>query len=217
MFITPARSDDLDDLIEKGQEFNLSPEIIENSPVLQKWLQEIPNVLEDIKNQPSFRTRVRLGYTQFPSSDDVGGIYVGIEDVFIDRSRFTVSGEYATSFKGERLSLGGDLHYYILPLGSYVNLSPVVGYRYLATDGYHTDGVNVGVRLLLALSPEGASDIFITQSFVSPGSSQEVGIMTISAGYAVTENLRISTDIQWQNSIQHKDSRVGINLEWLLF
>lgn len=217
MFITPARSDDLDDLIEKGQEFNLSPEIIENSPVLQKWLQEIPNVLEDIKNQPSFRTRVRLGYTQFPSSDDVGGIYVGIEDVFIDRSRFTVSGEYNTSFKGERLSLGGDLHYYILPLGSYVNLSPVLGYRYLATDGYHTDGVNVGVRLLLALSPEGASDIFITQSFVSPGSSQEVGIMTISAGYAVTENLRISTDIQWQNSIQHKDSRVGINLEWLLF
>lgn len=214
MIVTPAKSDDF---TEKGHEFDLSPEIIENSPVLQKWLQEIPNLLEEIKNQPSFATRVRIGYAQFPSHDHVGGIYVGIEDIFIDQSNFTISAQYDTSFNSDRFSVGGDLHYYVLPLGSYVNLSPVLGYRYLETDGYNTDGVNVGARLVLALSPQGGADIFVTQSFVSPGSSQEVGITSVSAGYALTENLRISTDIQWQNSIQQKDSRVGIGLEWLLF
>lgn len=206
-----------DDLIEKGQEFDLSPEIIEDSPVLQRWLREIPDVFEDIKNQPSFRTRFRVGYSQFPSSNNVGGINIAIEDLFINNSSFTLSGGYNTSFNGDRLSVGGDLHYYMLPLGSYLNLSPVVGYRYIETDGYNTDGVNVGARLVLALSPDGAADIFINQSFVSPGSSQEVGITGISLGYALNENLRISTDIQWQNSIRHKDSRVGIGLEWMAF
>ena len=32
------------------QDLDLSPEIIENSPVLQRWLKEVPNVLEDIRN-----------------------------------------------------------------------------------------------------------------------------------------------------------------------
>lgn len=38
---------------------------IENSPVLQRWQRQVPNVLEDIKNDPSFRTRWRLGYNRF--------------------------------------------------------------------------------------------------------------------------------------------------------
>lgn len=203
------------DLIEKGKQFDLSPEIIENSPLLQEWLKEIPDVLEDIKHEPNFRTRIRFGYSQFPSSNDVGGIHVGVEDIFISNSPFTISGDYQTSFNGKRESFGGDLHYYVLPLGSYVNLSPVVGYRYIETDGYNTDGVNLGARLAFVLSSQGAADVFITQSFVSVGSNQEVGMTNISAGYAIKENLRLSTDIQWQNSIQHKDSRIGIGLEWM--
>jgi hypothetical protein len=213
--VTPVRGDDT--LIETGQEFDLNPEIIESSPVLQQWLQRIPNVLEDIRNQPSFPTRIRLGYVQFPSSHNVGGIEVGVEDIFLNQSRFTISGNYSTSWSDadNRLSIGGDLHYYLLPLGSYVNLSPVVGYRYLETNNYSTDGVNVGVRLVMSLSPKGGADVFLTQSFVSPGSSEEVGITKISAGYALRENMRLSTDIQWQNSLQQKDSKVGIFLEWI--
>jgi hypothetical protein len=210
--INPARGDDL---IERGQEFDLSPEIIENSPVLRRWLREIPNIFEDIHNQPSFRTRVRFGYSQFPSNRHVGGINLGVEDIFIANTPLTVSGEYYTAIGGDRLSVGGDLHYYLLPKGSYINITPVLGYRYLETNGFNTDGVNVGARLVLSLSPGGAADIFVTQSFVSPGSNEEVGITTISAGYALTENIRLSTDIQWQNSIQKEDSRVGISLEWM--
>ena len=198
-----------------AEELELSPEIIENSPVLQRWLEEVPNVLEDIRNDPSFRTRLRLGYSNFPSNDDASGINVGVEDVFIGRSGLTVSGDYQASFNGDRQNFGADLRYYVLPLGSYVNVAPLVGYRNIESNDYSTDGINVGARLMLALSRTGAADVSLTQSFVSPGSSDEVGITTLSFGYAVTRNLRLSTDLQKQNSREEKDSRVGIVVEWM--
>ena len=198
-----------------AQELDLSPEIIENSPVLQRWLRQVPNVLEEIRNDPSFRTRLRLGYSQFPSTGQAAGFNVGVEDVFIGRSGLTVSGDYQRSFNGAREAYGADLRYYILPLGGYVNVAPQVGYRNLTTGNFSTDGVNVGARLMLALSRTGAADASLTQSFVSPGSHDEVGITTLSFGYAVTQNLRVSTDIQKQNSREDKDSRVGIVLEWM--
>jgi hypothetical protein len=198
-----------------AQQLDLSPEIIENSPVLQRWLRQVPNVLEDIRNDPSFRTRVRLGYSHFPSTGQAPGFNVGVEDVFIGRTGLTVSGDYQASFNGDREAFGADLRYYVLPLGSYVNVAPQVGYRYVETGKFSTDGVNVGARLMLALSRTGAADVSLTQSFVSPGSSDEVGITTLSFGYAVTRHLRLSTDIQKQNSREEKDSRVGIVLEWM--
>lgn len=194
---------------------DLSSEIIEESPVLQRWLEEVPDVLEDIEDDPSFRTRIRLGYSHFPSSDDAGGFNIGVEDIFIDRTGLTLSGEYQTSFNGDRVAAGGDLHYYVLPLGNYINIAPVIGYRYIKSGDYSTDGVNVGLRLIFVLSRNGAADISLTQSFVSPGDSEEVGITTLSVGYAITENIRLSTEIQKQNSSTDKDSRVGIAIEWM--
>ncbi len=111
--------------------------------------------------------------------------------------------------------MGSRLRYYLRPLGSYVNVAPVVGYRNLETDRYSTDGVNLGARLLLVLSRGGAADISLTQSWVAPGTDEEVGLTTLSVGYALTRNLRLSTDIQKQNARQSKDSRVGIVLEWM--
>jgi hypothetical protein len=197
------------------QQLDLSPEIIENSPVLQRWLRQVPNVLDEIRNDPSFRTRLRLGYSHFPSTNGASGFNVGVEDVFLGRTGLTVSGDYQRSFNGKRESFGADLRYYVLPLGSYFNIAPQVGYRNLTTGNYSTDGINVGARLMLALSRTGAADIALTQSFVSPGSGDEVGMTTLSFGYAVTRNLRLSTDIQKQNSRENKDSRVGIVLEWM--
>jgi hypothetical protein len=37
-----------------------------------------------------------------------------------------------------------------------------------------------------------------------------VGITTLSFGYAVTRNLRVSTDIQKQNLREEEDRRVGL-------
>lgn len=200
----------------KADKLDLSPEIIKGSPVLQRWLRQVPNVLEEIANDPSFRTRLRLGYSQFPSTGDAGGVNVGVEDVFVGRSGLTLSGDYQATFNGKRSAWGADLRYYLRPLGSYVNVAPLVGYRQLETNRYSIDGLNVGARLLLVLSRGGAADISLTQSWVAPGTDDEVGLTTLSVGYALKRNLRLSTDIQKQNARQYKDSRVGIVLEWML-
>jgi hypothetical protein len=194
-----------------AQNLDLSPEI-EQSPVLQRWRREVPNVLEDIRNDPSFRSRLRFGH--YPSSE--GGIKIGAEDIFIDKSRFTVSGEYHTTFNGKSTGYGADVNYYLRPLGSYINVAPVLGYRHLSGEDYSTDGVNVGAKLLLVLSRGGGADISLTQSWVAPTSSEEIGLTKLSVGYAVTRKLRISTDIEKQNGRVRKDSRVGVVLEWML-
>ncbi len=185
---------------------------IKDSPVLQRWQRQVPNVLEDIKNDPSFRTRWRLGYNRFSQSN---GANIGIEDVFIKKTRLTASGDYQWAFNGKYQSYGADLHYYLRPLGSYVNIAPLVGYRYLQNGDCSTDGINIGAKLKLVLSRGGAADITLAQSWVVPGTTQEVGLTTLSFGYAVTRNLRLATDIQKQNSRHSKDNRVGIILEWM--
>ncbi len=195
---------------------NIDPHILQSSPTLQKWLKQIPDVLEDIRSDPSFKTRLKLGYSQFPSNNNEGGLNVAIEDIFLGRTGFTLSGTYYTSFR-DRQTGGADVQYYLLPLGSYVNVAPLVGYRALVSGEYNTGGVNVGAKLLLALSRDGSADISLSQSFVSAGGADEVGISTLSVGYAIAPHLRLAADLQKQNTHANKDSRVSIGLEWLLY
>lgn len=196
-------------------ELDLDPKIRQESPVLERWLEKIPDIAEDIRRDPSFRTRIRLGYAEFPSSDNSSGVILGVEDVFFGQTSLTLSGDYQTAFNGKRTAIGANLQYYLLPLGDYVNLAPMVGYRYIQTGNYSTDGLNLGLKLKLALSRTGAADITVSQSFISPGGDNEVGLTTLSVGYAITSNLRLAADIQAQNSRARKDSSVGILLEWL--
>ena len=211
------------DLENRQQQFNIPADVMENSPVWQKWVEETPNLLDEIRNKPSFPTRLRIGYSEFPSNNAIGGISVGIEDVFIGKTPLTFSAKYATSFDEEdsqgnsleRRSVSANLNYYVLPLGGYFNIAPVVGYRSITTNDYSTDGINLGVRLALPLSPQGAADVFVTQNFVGLGSSNEVGITEITAAYAINKSLRLSTQIEWQNSIQQADSQVSVGLEWM--
>ncbi|MDX2096564.1 MAG: hypothetical protein SFW36_02210 [Leptolyngbyaceae cyanobacterium bins.59] len=200
----------------------INPQIIENSPVLQRWLKEVPDVLFEIENDPSFRTRFRLGYSQFPSTNQISGVNVGVEDLFIAQTGFTISADYQTSFTprsvtggNDRVNWGAGLQYYLRPLGSYINVAPVIGYRRIETSLYTSEGLNVGAKLFLVLSRGGGADLAITQTWLAPGTGNEVGMTTLSAGYALTYNLRLSTDIQFQNSRQRQDSRVGIVLEWM--
>lgn len=195
---------------------DLDPKLIQSSPVLQRWLKQVPNVLDEIRHDPSFRTRLRLGYSQFPSTNHASGWNVGVEDVFLGRSGLTLNADYQGAFNGKREAWGADLRYYVLPLGSFINAGPVLGFRHLETTRYETEGLNAGFRVLLVPSRTGAADISLTQTWVAPGSDREVGLTTLSFGYALTSQLRLSTDIQKQNSRQRKDSRVGIVLEWML-
>jgi hypothetical protein len=195
---------------------DVDPALIESSPVLQRWLEAIPDVATDIKHDPAFRTRIRLGYAHFPSNDHTGGLYVGVQDIFIGRTPLTVSAEYSQNGRGDRTSYGVDAQYYVLPLGSYGNFAPVLGYRHLDTPTYNREGLNVGFRVVLIPSRTGAADLSLTQTWVAPGTDNEVGLTTFSVGYAVTSQLRISTDIQTQNTAIGQDSRVGMLLEWML-
>ncbi|EAZ88342.1 hypothetical protein [Crocosphaera chwakensis] len=193
---------------------DLSPEIINNSPVLQKWMKEVPNVLEDINHDPSFRTRVGIGYAEFPSTEHDGGLNITVDDIFIGRTGLTVSGDYETSF-GERDAGGVNLQYYLLPLGYYVNVAPIVGYRAISSNNYSEDGVNIGGKIIFPLSRSGAADISVSHTFISPGDDDEVGITNLSFGYAITKQIRLATEIEKQNSRVKKDSQFSLILQWM--
>lgn len=185
------------------------------SPVLDKWEKQTPNVLEDIRRDPSFRTRARLGLSYFPSTNDALGWNVGVEDFFIGKTSLTLSGNYIASFNGDRKAGGADLRYYLLPLGGYFNIAPVLGYRYLESPRYITDGLNVGVRVQVVPSRTGATDLSFMLTWVDPGQYDEVGVLTLSFGYALTKHVRLSTDIEKQNSRYKKDNRFGVSLEYM--
>ena len=211
-----ANAGEIDNLSNTGDRLDIPDRVIQESPTLQRWLKEVPDVLEDIERDPSFRTRLRLGFTTFPSTDEAAGINLGIEDIFIKRTGLTISADYQSAFNGDRNAVGADLHYFLLPLGNYINIAPLLGYRYVQSNDFNTDGLHVGLRLMLAFSRTGAGDISLSQSFISPGGSEEVGITSLTVGYGVTSKLRLSTDLEWQNSTEDNDSRAGINLELLL-
>jgi hypothetical protein len=194
---------------------DISPETINGSPVLQKWLKGIPDVMNDINTDPSFRTRVKVGYSQYPSAGQSGGVHVAVDDVFFGRSGLSASANYNSASNANRTAYGVDAQYYLLPLGGYINVTPLVGFRHLQTDKYNRDGLNLGVKLMLVPSRGGGADIALSQSWVGFGSSTETGLTTLSVGYALTNNLRLSTDIQQQNARENYDSRVGFGVEWM--
>ena len=193
----------------------IAPEIIKGSPVLQKWLKGIPDVQNDIRTEPSFRTRVKVGYSQYPSANQAGGFHAAVDDIFFGRSGLSASLNYNSASTGKRTAYGVDAQYYLFPLGGYVNITPLVGFRHLETDKYNRDGLNLGAKVMIVPSRGGGADVAISQSWVGLGSPTETGLTTFSVGYAITENLRLSTDIQQQNAKENYDSRVGIGVEWM--
>ncbi|NJL65518.1 MAG: hypothetical protein HC903_31725 [Methylacidiphilales bacterium] len=210
LWVNPGLCEALPSAQDLNLGLEIEPEVIRKSPVLQRWQRQIPNILDEINNEPSFPTLLRLGYSQ------TGGVNFGVENIAIGKSRFTVSGDYYRAFNHHKNSYGVNFNYYLRPLGSYVNIAPVIGYRHLEAEKYTTNGVNLGVKLLFVLSRGGGADISLTQSWVAPGTGEEVGLTRLAVGYAVTRKLRISTDIEKQNAKQGQDSRLGVVLEWML-
>ncbi|HEY9658508.1 MAG TPA: hypothetical protein V6C65_08670, partial [Allocoleopsis sp.] len=201
--------------IEQPINLDLDPQIIEDSPVLQRWIKEVPDVRSDIRHDPSFRTRLRLGYVDSIGGGEESGVSIGVEDIFLGRTGLTANANYQTGFEGDWQTYGTDLRYYVLPLGSTVNVAPVVGYRSIQTNDYDAEGVNIGLRVLLVPSRTGAADLAFTQSWVQPGSESEVSLSTFTFAYALTQQLRLSTDLQFQTAAEDADQRMGIGLEWM--
>ena len=188
------------------------PPQIRSSPTLQKWLRSVPNIQQDINNDPSFKTRVRLGYTRV-TQGNTDGLSLGLEDVRLGSTPVTLSASYNTSRTDS--SWGIDVQPYLFPLGGYFNLAPVVGIRSLSTSTTQTTGLNLGARLLLVPSRGGGADVTIQQTWTAIGTDQEVGIGKVSIGYAIAPKLRIATDLErWQGRSVF-ETRASLLLEWM--
>ena len=193
---------------------DLEPSIIEESPVLQRWLEETPDILEDIRRDPAFRTRIRLAYAEI---DGDNGIQISVDDIFLGQTRMTLNAEYEETFGSDRQSWGMNMRYYTLPLGNRVNLAPLVGYRELETPDDYIDGVEIGLRLLFVPSRTAAADLSVTQSWINPGNDrQETSLTTFTAGYALTQDVRLSSDIQIQVTSDRQDTQFSLGLEFML-
>jgi hypothetical protein len=196
-----------------SEDLTLDREVVESSPVLQRWLADPPDVLYDIYNTPSFNTKLRLGLT---SRDHSLGLDLGVEDAFIGKTPLALSGSYQQDFSDRESSWDANLRYYMFPLGSYYNLAPQIGYRQLNLFNQpHTSGLDVGIQGILVLSPRSA-DLKLSHTFTDPGGNNETSITSLSTSYAISRNWRLGSNIQWRRSPIRHDSRVGFVLEWAL-
>lgn len=189
---------------------DIDPQIIQNSPVLQRWLTNPPDLLRDIYHTPSFGTKLRAGII---SRDNRLGLELGVEDLFVGASPVTVSGSYQTLFPTSESSFDLKVRYYILPLGSYVNIAPQVGYRQFTAVGQPSiSGLEIGVQGILVFSPRSA-DLRLSHGFTNFATDTELSVTALSASYALGRHVWLGSKIEWRRSPIQSDSRVGITLE----
>jgi hypothetical protein len=200
-------------ILRRASELEIDRQVIESSPVLQRWLENPPDLLDDIYHTPSFESKVRVGLT---SRNNSLGLEAGVEDLFVGRSPLTLSGNYQTEFNGRESELQANIRYYVLPVGSYWNFSPIVGYRqFNQLDRPQISGLDVGLQGILVLSPH-SSDLRMSHTFTAPNSNLEMSKTTLSTSYAITNNLRLGTKIEWRRSTLIYDTRLGFLLELAL-
>ena len=96
----------------RARDIEIDRQVIESSPVLRRWLENPPNLLDDIYNVPSFDKKLKLGIT---SRNNSLGIEAGFEDLFVGQSPLTVNGSYQTEFSGRESELQANFRYYLLP------------------------------------------------------------------------------------------------------
>jgi hypothetical protein len=188
-------------------------QVIQESPVLRRWLVQPVDVLEEIRHNPSFASTLQVGITS--EGGDLG-VAVGVNDIFLGNTPLTLSARYQQEFDGDDKDLNANVRYYVLPLGSYINVAPQVGYRYVdIMDQDEISGLEVGLQGIFVLSPQSA-DIRLSQTFTEPGSDNELSITSLSTSYAITKKLRVGTNMQWRRSRIRYDNRVGVVLQLAL-
>lgn len=194
---------------------DLDPKTINDSLILQRWIDNAPDIAADIENDPSFRTRMGVQYLSVRSTHHAPNFNVSIKDLRLGHTHATINADFHMASNSYQ-TWGADLHYYVYPLGSYINIAPVVGYRDLKTNFHSTSGTNLGFRLLLVLTHGGGTDISFTQTWIALGSDEEAGLSTLSFGYALNKQVRLSTNLQRQNTKRGVNSHIGVGIEWML-
>ena len=188
------------------------PPQIRNSPTLQKWLNQAPDIRREIANDPSFRTRLQVGYSRFTQAN-TNAVTIGLEDLRLGSTPVTLSSHFSRG--GGISSFGVDAQTYLLPLGGYINIAPVVGWRSLSNSNTQNQGLNVGTKLMLIPSRGGGADVALQQTWINVGSDREVGIGKVSVGYAIAPQLRLATTIERWQGRAISETRGSLLLEWM--
>ena len=188
------------------------PPQIRDSPTLQKWLNQTPDIRREIANDPSFRTRLQVGYSRFTQSN-TNAVTIGFEDLRIGYTPITLSSQFSSG--GTINSFGIDAQAYLLPLGGYINIAPVVGWRSFSTANTQNQGLNIGAKLMLIPSRGGGADVALQQTWVNVGSDREVGIGKVSVGYAIAPQIRLATTIERWQGRAISETRGSLLLEWM--
>ena len=184
--------------------------VLEQSPVWQRWQNDPPNVLDEIRNTPALPPRVRLGIASNREW------LVGVEDITV-YDRLVLRGHYRAAFDDQSdEEYGADLGYYLFPRGSYINVSPLLGFRHLDLGDSVNDGVNVGILGTVALAP-GAADLAVSYSLLDPFAGDEATLGSVTAAYHLTRRLRLASQVNWRHSVGSNDIAVGVFLEVKLF
>ncbi len=191
-------------------DLGLDGQILEDSPVLRRWLQNPPNLLEEIRNTPILPTRLQAG---FESSSHWR---VSLQDLRL-ADRLTLSGDYRQSSQDpEARQYGSEMRYFLAPMGSTFNLAPQLGYRALEQENRSLSGVSYGAFAVLALAP-GAADLTGSYSWVAPQEPEEgqATLAELTAAYAISPSFRLSARYSLRNSTLTRESSLGFGVEWI--
>ncbi len=187
----------------------LDAELVDSSPVLQRWLEETPNLLDEIRNTPAVPFRLRGGLASNREWT------AGAEDIPL-YDRLTLSGDYRAAFDEQSdIEFGASLRYYLLRRGSYFNIAPQLGFRHLDLADNLTEGVLVGLVGTIALAP-GTADLVVTYGLLDPLASDEATLGSVTTAYHLSPELRIAGQVNWRNTINQNDIAVGVLLELAL-
>jgi hypothetical protein len=184
-------------------------DLVQDSPVLRRWLEQPPDLLQEIRNTPVVPTRLQVSLQSTTWS-------LGVEDVRLG-DRFTLSGDYQQSReRSADQDYGSLLRYYIAPRGSRMNLAPQVGYRAIQESDRSLSGPQFGAIVVLALAPQ-AADLTLSYSWLKPQEAGETTatLATLTAAYALSPSIRLAARYQQRNSTISQDGSFGVVLEWI--
>ena len=201
--------------------------LVEASPTLRRWLQQPPNLLEEIRNQPLIPMRLQ-------ASIGTDSWSVGLEDVRLF-DRLTVSGDfqhrtdqYRTDQLGtdqlgtdqsgttETQTYGSNLRYYLAPLGSQVNVSPLLGYRQLHQSDQGWGNLQLGAHAVFIPAP-GAADLTVSYSWLTPTDSDQPTstLAQVTTAYTITPDLRVGARYRYEGNRLDQDATFGLIVEWI--
>ncbi len=191
-------------------ELGLDEEVVDSSPVLQRWLNDPPDLLDEIRNTPAVPTRLQAGI-------DVSGWSVGISDLYLVE-RISLSSHYQQSFdRPQDATFGSNLRYFVAPVGSRLNLAPQFGFGRIDQLDRFVSGPQYGAYFVLALDP-GAADLTLSYNWLDPSRSTQEGEATIgdiTAAYALSDSTRLAARYRWKHSTITKDQDLALILEWV--